>query len=112
MEDFFIVLVIFATFFGILYMYFSTRHKERIALIDKGADASMFKTGKKIYWGNFAPSAGMFLIGAGPGVLVAAILTATTVIMEGVAYPSMIFIFAGAGLVLYFFLARKLKNGE
>ncbi len=112
MEDFFIVLVIFATFFGILYMHFSTRHKERIALIDKGADASMFNTGKKIYWGNFALSTGMFLIGAGLGVLVAAILVATTVIMEGVAYPSMIFVFAGSGLVLYFFLARKLKKGE
>ena len=112
MEDFFIVLVVFGTFFGIMYMYFTSRHKERIALIDKGADASMFNTGKKIYWGNFALSVGMFLIGAGLGVLVASILVATTVILEGVAYPSMIFVFAGAGLVLYFFLARKLKKGE
>lgn len=112
MEDFFIVLVIFGTFFGILYMYFSTRHKERIALIDKGADASMFNTGKKIYWGNFALSVGMFFIGIGLGVLVAAIIVVTTSIQHEVAYPSMIFLFAGVGLVLYFFLARKLEKGE
>ena len=112
MEDFFIVLVVFGTFFGILFMYFTTRHKERIALIDKGADAKQFNSGRKLYWGNFALSVGMFLIGAGLGVLVASILVATTVILEAVAYPSMIFVFAGAGLVLYFFLARKLKKGE
>ena len=114
MEDLFIVLVIFGAFFGIFYMFFTTRNKERLALIEKGADAKLFNTGKKISvtWKNFALSAGMFLVGAALGVLAAGILAATTTIHEGVAYPSMIFLFAGVSLILYFFLARKLRNGE
>jgi len=33
---------LFLTIFGIVYLYFSTRNKERLALIEKGADASNF----------------------------------------------------------------------
>ena len=36
-----VLAVIFGTFFGIAYLYFSTRNKERMALIEKGADASI-----------------------------------------------------------------------
>jgi len=37
----------FATIFGIYYVSVTTRNKERMALIDKGADASLFNTGKE-----------------------------------------------------------------
>ena len=112
MEDLFIVLVIFGAIFGVFYLFFTTRNKERLALIENGADAKLFNTGKKYTWRNFSLSAGMFLIGTALGVLVAGILDATTDIHEGVAYPSMIFLFAGISLVIYFFLARKLRNGD
>ncbi|MDX2444814.1 MAG: hypothetical protein QNK30_13530 [Bacteroidales bacterium] len=112
MEDLFIVLVIFGAIFGVFYLFFTTRNKERLALIENGADAKLFNTGKKFAWRNFSLSAGMFLIGIALGVLIAGILDATTEIHEGVAYPSMIFLFAGISLVIYFFLARKLRNGE
>ena len=36
----------FAAMFGVMYVYYSTRHKERLALIEKSADASLFNTGK------------------------------------------------------------------
>ena len=38
--------VIFGVIFAIAYLYFSTRNKERLALIEKGADASIFVRGK------------------------------------------------------------------
>ena len=37
----------FLVVFGIIYLYFSTRNKERLALIEKGADASIFNLGKR-----------------------------------------------------------------
>lgn len=112
LEDILIPLIVFATIFGIVYLFLSTRNKERMALIEKGADAKMFNSGKKLSWKNFALSVGMLAIGIGLGVIVAAILGSTTSIGEEVAYPSMIFLFAGISLVLYFFLARKLNNKD
>ncbi len=111
MEDIFIVLIIFGSFFGVTYVFFITRHKERLALIEKGADAKLFNSGKKISWANFTLSTGSFLIGIGVGIAAGAFL-ASAGISEDVAYPSMIFLFAGIGLVSYFFLARKLRKQE
>ena len=34
--------LIFGVIFGIFYLYISARNKERLALIDKGAHASIF----------------------------------------------------------------------
>ena len=42
-----IVFIIFGSIFAIAYLYFSTRNKERLALIEKGADASIFVKGKR-----------------------------------------------------------------
>ena len=39
--------IIFGSIFGVFYLYFSTRNKERLALIEKGADASIFMKGKQ-----------------------------------------------------------------
>ncbi len=112
MEDAVIVLIIFGVIFGISYVYFTTRNKERLALIEKGAgaDAKLFSTGKKIVWRTLALQFGMFLIGISLGVIIAAILAATTSIDEEIAYPSMIFMFAGISLVLFYFLIKKLEN--
>ena len=41
-----IIPIIFGAIFGVFYLYFSTRNKERLALIEKGADASIFMKGK------------------------------------------------------------------
>ena len=45
-EEILIPITMFAAIFGIVYLYFSTRNKERLALIEKGADASIFVKGK------------------------------------------------------------------
>lgn len=47
MEEVAVLAVIFGTFFGIFYLFFSTRNKERLALIEKGADAKIFNIGRK-----------------------------------------------------------------
>ncbi|MEJ2162095.1 MAG: hypothetical protein P8X60_01910 [Robiginitalea sp.] len=43
-----VVVLFWAVLFGIAYLYFSTRHKERLALIEKGVDASVFVKGRQL----------------------------------------------------------------
>ena len=43
-----IIPIIFGVILAIAYLYFSTRNKERLALIEKGADASIFVRGKGV----------------------------------------------------------------
>ena len=41
MEEFIVMLILFGTIFGIAYVYLTTRNRERLALIEKGVDASL-----------------------------------------------------------------------
>ena len=45
MEEVLIPISFFLAVFGIIYLFLSTRNKERLALIEKGADASIFMKG-------------------------------------------------------------------
>jgi ABC-type Fe3+-siderophore transport system permease subunit len=99
-----------AVIFGVLFVYYTTRNRERMALIEKNADPSILKSGPN---GSFKFSAikfGMLLMGIGLGILFGSILQATTVLKEEVAYFSMIFLFGGAGLFSSYFVVRKLQK--
>jgi hypothetical protein len=99
----------FALVFGMFYLYLTTRHKQRLALIEKGADASIFgmgsngKSGK--YW---TMRTGLFFVGIGAGVLMGNVL-ANAGLLDPVAYISMIFIFGGLGLLLFHIIFRNLN---
>ena len=110
MEDVLVPLIVFASIFGVFYVFLSTRNKERLALIEKGADAKLFSTGKSYSLKNVSLSLGMFLIGIGLGIIGGAILKDKTMIDPGAAYSLSIFIFAGISLVVYFFVDRKLNK--
>ena len=100
----------FGSIFGVAYFYFTTRNRERLALIEKNADPSIFKVEPVNILKKFSIKLGMLFIGGGFGVLVGNILTVTTRLEEPVAYLSMIFMFAGAGLVSSYFVARRIKD--
>ena len=114
MREGFVAIMFFITFFGAIfglaYFYFTTRNRERLALIEKNADASIFKIEPVNVFKKFSIKLGMLFMGGGFGTLVGNILTVTTRLEEGVAYLSMIFIFAGAGLVASYFVARRIKD--
>ncbi|WP_047419788.1 DUF6249 domain-containing protein [Cellulophaga sp. Hel_I_12] len=102
----------FLVVFAITYLYFSTRNRERMALIEKGADASIFAKGKsenvtstwKIFILNFA----LLLIGIGIAIFIASLLENTMGIEESIAYPGTIFLMAGIALLAGFFVTKKL----
>jgi hypothetical protein len=111
MDGSFVAIMFFLTFFGslfgVLYFYFTTRNRERLALIEKNADPALFKVEPTNVFKKFSIKVGMLFVGASVGVLLGNILAVTTRLEEPVAYLSMIFMFAGFGLIASYFLARK-----
>ena len=108
MYEILIPIVLFASIFGIAYVFLNTRNKERLSLIEKGADASLFAT-KKNHRSNLTLKFGMLAVGIGIGILIASLLESYTVLNEEVAYPSMIFLFGGMFLVANAMIEKKDK---
>ena len=106
MYEILIPIVLFASIFGIAYVFLNTRNKERLSLIEKGADASLFAT-KKNHRSNLTLKFGMLAVGIGIGILIASLLESYTVLDEEVAYPSMIFLFGGMFLVANAMIEKK-----
>ena len=104
-------IVLFLVIFGIIYLYFSSRNKERLALIEKGAEASIFYGPKSERSGKWILKVGVLSIGVALGVLVGAALESAGM-DEDVAYPASIFLFAGIALVAAYFLARRVNGSK
>lgn len=114
METLIAFIALFATVFGIMYVHYTTRNKERLALIEKGADASLFNTGKEgkslFSWSKFTLKMGMLLIGIGLGIVAGSIFESASVFpSEEAGYFSMIFIFGGLSLVVFYLIDRRNK---
>lgn len=95
---FLIVVLVLATIFGIFYLYFTTRNRERMALIEQGMDPNLANSD---FWVIVA------LIGAGMagGLILGDLLT-------GGYGPLVGFIVAGVNVVVYHFVkaARRRKR--
>jgi len=105
--------IIFGSIFGVFYLYFSTRNKERLALIEKGADASIFMRGKqhtapiwKVLILNFA----LLLMGIGLGIVIGGIIKENLNVEAEIAMPGSIFIFAGLGLFIGYNMTKNLDK--
>jgi hypothetical protein len=108
-----IIPIIFGAIFGVFYLYFSTRNKERLALIEKGADASIFMKGKQStapIWKVLILNLALLLMGIGLGVFIASLLDDFTSLDEEAVYPAVIFFMAGAGLFLGFKMTKDLDK--
>ena len=90
---------VFAMVFGIVYMFVTSRNRERMALIERGADPTLFESKKKGS-GSGVMKVGLFLAGIGLGIVVGYLLTSGGGMDEGAAYPAMIFLFGGIALIL------------
>lgn len=98
----------FASLFGIFYLYITSRNKERLALIEKGADASIFaKGGATSMWKVVTLNIAFLLMGIGLGVFLASVLDTYTTLDEDAIYPALIFMMAGAGLYIGYTQAKK-----
>lgn len=106
---------LFAMIFGIAYLIYSTRNRERLALIEKGVDASIFLKGRTkndSAWKIFVVNLAFLLIGSGIGIFIALLITTYTTLRDGAVYPSIIFIMAGIGLLIGFKTAKDIDKEE
>ena len=104
---------IFGGIFGIFYLYFTTRNKERMALIEKGADAKIFTRERQRaapVWKVIILNLALLLMGIGAGVIIGGILRFNFNIEPPVAFPGSIFLMAGTGLLIGFFLTKNLDK--
>lgn len=116
MEGILIPISFFLFVFAIVYLYFSTRNKERMALIEKGADASIFVRGKAEktapVWKVLVLNLALLLMGIGAGIMIGGTLEAILRVDEDIAMPGSIFLMAGTGLLVGFFLTKKLDKED
>lgn len=112
MEAVFVFISLFLVIFGISYLYLSSRNKERLALIEKGADASIFMAGKQRtapIWKVLILNLALLLMGIGIGVFIALLFTTYTKLADSV-YPATIFFMAGVGLFVGFNMTKNLDK--
>ncbi len=113
-EEVLVFISLFVVIFGIAYLYYSTRNKERLALIEKGAEASIFVKGKREnaapFWKVIVLNLALLLMGIGIAIFMASILVYTVGVDAEVAYPGTIFLMAGVGLFIGFTLTKRLDN--
>jgi|SRR6218665_1992060 len=100
----------FLAIFGIVYLYLSTRNKERLALIEKGADASIFGRGHNSFQKIIILNLALLFMGVGVGVFIALMLTTYTSLDADAIYPAIIFFMAGAALFLGFRMTKSLDK--
>ncbi len=99
--------IIFGAIVSIVYL--GVRRKERMAMLEKGVDASVFFS-KKTSGNEYSLKYGLLLIGVALGILVGNLLAASEPFAEAeeAAYFSMIFLFGGMALLINYFVARKM----
>jgi len=114
MEVSIVFISLFIVIFGICYLYFTARHKERLALIEKDKDVSVFYSSKRApssnVWRNVVLNLALVSIGVGLGILFGSFLNLTVGMSEEVAFPASIFLLAGAGLLTGFFITKKVEK--
>jgi len=97
----------FAMVFGIVYIVI--RKKERMLLIQRGADASVFESKRNetanLKWG-------LLSLGVGVGILLGRVFAAYTCLGEEASYFSLICLFGGLSLVIYHFVARQIEKNQ
>lgn len=113
MEPLIVFLALFGTVFGIAYVYLTTRNRERLALIEKGVEASLFNTkGSKFSIAKFILNLALLFMGIGAGIFIGDLMANNINMEEEVAIPSMLFVFGGLGLVVGFFITRRLEKED
>ncbi len=91
----------------LVYMFFSSRHRERMALVERGLDARIFSTEHRL---DNSLKVGIVGIMVGIGVFMGYLLERSG-LPDVVAYFTMVLIFGGAGLVGFYFMARRKEEG-
>lgn len=100
----FAIVFFFSSIMLLIIMYFTTRHKERLALLEYDRDASVFTKEKQVRRSTL--KWGLVLAGAGLGLFLGSVF-AEFGLNEDTVTAAFLFMGAGAGLLGYYLLSRK-----
>ncbi len=103
LEPILIMSIIFGFTYAVIHLL--VKRKERMAMIEKGADFSTLRNGNKP--GILALKLGLLFIGVAVGLLLGSVIAEMTTLNSESAYFSMIFLFGGIGLVLSHYIEKK-----
>jgi hypothetical protein len=95
--------LVFASLFGIAYVFLTTRHRERMSMLEKGHNAAIFETSSTGSTLKF----GMLFTGIAIGILTGYALNQLTGLEETVAFVSMVFLFGGLSLIINYLIDKK-----
>ena len=113
MEEVFVALIVIGSMFGVVYLFFGTRHKERMALIEKGENADLFVSSRRKssipLYAVLLINLGILGVGIGVGILMGQFFYAMGM-DEDVSFPSSIFISVGLSLILGFLITRNIDR--
>lgn len=107
-RDFLVTFIIVAALFGIVYVYYLNRHRERVMMMERGLNLSELSLGKNSRW--MALKFGILLTGLAIGILIGNLLYEYFGLTNIVSFLSMTLLFGGLGLILYFFIETKYKK--
>ncbi len=111
-----VIPIFFGVILAIAYLYFTTRNKERMALIEKGADASIFVKGRSKgsipFWKIIILNIAFLFIGIGLAIFLGTFFVDSLGMDEDVAYPATIFMMAGLGLLGGFTMTKRLEKED
>jgi predicted MFS family arabinose efflux permease len=93
-----LIVLVLLTIFGIVYIYVTSKNKERLALIEKGMDPNLASN-------DFWLQVGIIGGGAALGLITDGFLNA------GIG-PLIAILFAGAGLVIYNLMRKNKARGK
>lgn len=97
-----VLLVIFGFIYAVIFI--QVRKKERLAMMEKGADPSIFNIEpRQISYLKY----GIFLVGIAIGILLGNVLEVSSSLNPVVSYFSMIFLFGGLGLIISHLIERR-----
>jgi L-cystine uptake protein TcyP (sodium:dicarboxylate symporter family) len=107
-QEVIITIVIFGALFGIVYVFLVTRHRERMTMLERGLDASVFAPPKQSF--SLTLKFGMLFVGIALGILAGYGLHQHYGMTEEWAFLSMMFLLGGLALIANFLVERKLKG--
>lgn len=93
---------------GILYVFLMTRHRERMALMERGLSPDQFSNKKNIFRATLRY--GLLGVGIAIGFLMSNFVNRHFDVPINVAFLSMIFFFGGISLIVSFLIDRKLND--
>ncbi len=106
-RDFLVTFTIVSAIFGVIYVHYMTRHREKMSMLDRGIELTeLFNKDTK--WVTL--KYGMFITGFAIGIIVGNILYTTYDLSNIASYLSMTFLFGGLSLILNFFIEQKYKK--